>query len=198
MRVKNAATAAPTIFNLFFTPRWCCCCCCCCRPAFADITHTHHWPQRLSWGFLWSPLPSPLQLQLQLPLPSLLHHTPNPSPFEHPPSTIDGGNQCTYVPWSWPSWASPISPTSPTSATGHCWPVCLHALSHLGISLAFCSFFERSLARHSRPMVAVVVRVGAVPLYIFIYFIFHSRTHAIKLVKNALPLPCAGEKTNKR
>lgn len=180
MRVKNAAAAAPTIFNLFFLSRCCSCCCCsccCCRPTFADITHTHHWPWRLScWGFLWSPLPLPLSLpslqQLLLPqILSTVHSaTPSTRPAAHSMEAISA-----------PMYPDPVHP-------GHCWLVCLHALSHLGISLAFCSFFERLFVRRPwRPMVAVVVRAGAVPIYIFIYFIFHSRTHAIKLVKNALP-----------
>lgn len=168
MRVENAATAAAaaaaqTIFNLFFLSRRC-------RPTFADVTHTHHWPRRLSWGFFMATAAAALPSHRSIALPQAISPSPSIVAISAP----------IYAPWSW----------TQDIAVQSLRPVCLHANPHLGISFAFCSFFERSPS--PRPMVASTCWSGTV---IYFYIFYFSFAHACNKTCKKRRCP---EKTNKR
>lgn len=166
MPVENAAAAAQTIFNLFFLSRSVVVIVAAAvlllflllspniyrRHTYAPLAPA----RRLSWGFLWPPLPSPSLLALLALLACccrfLLPAAATPCPLRWWQSV----HLCTLI-----------------LGTGHCWPVCLHAFSHLGISLAFCSFFERSFsaATEANGGVDVFERYR----YIFLYILFFIR-----------------------
>lgn len=192
----QATTAAQTIFNLFFRFA---------VAVVASMTHTHHWPRRLSGYVFYTSTAAALATDAHRPpstrpsnLPSLLHDQ------SLPPShslwrccCCCCGNQCTYV--------CALIPARTIASARLLARV--FAFGHLFYFLFIFSTMrqaacvqrsrvqegqetgrERSRCAPARPMCVDVGvdagAVGAVPLYIFIYFIFHSRTHTIRPVKN--------------